>query len=209
MRKVSILIRRITLILIIFTMLFLCMVRLIKMQVVEGESYLAMTEQTYTATQDIIATRGQIFDNNGVTMTSNKAVYKVIMQKAFLPSAEQNDIIFNTLKILREKNEEWNDSVPISMTEPFEYTENDEKRLLNFKSRIIVNPDATVENCVYALGKKYSIDAEKYSPEEIRLIGGVRFEMEKKDFSYENRFTLADDISLDTVMLLKEMGIMG
>ena len=200
-------IRSIILVLLILTFIFLCTVRLISLQIVEGEQYLSKTEISYTATQEMIATRGQIFDITGLNMTSNRAVYKVIVQKAFLPSDKQNDILLKTVEMLRANGEKWNDSVPITYTEPFEFTIPDGDELLSFKKRIIVNPDATVENCISAIAKKYNINTEDLTPGQIRLIGGVRYEMEKKDFSYENRFTLADDVSVDSVIMIKELGI--
>lgn len=207
MNRISILIRRITLIILIFLFLFLCIVRLISMQIVEGDEYFAQTEKSYTAVQEMIATRGQICDSTGLMMTSNKAVYKVIVQKAFLQYQSQNDTILKAVTALRDNGEKWNDSVPITYTQPFEFTIEDGDKLRDFKSFIIVNSAATVDNCISALAKKYNIDTGKFSPEEIRLIGGVRYEMEKKDFSYENRFTLADDVSIKTVIRIKELGI--
>ena len=140
-------------------------------------------------------------------MTTNRAVYKIILQKAFLLPSTQNDVILRVVETLRNKGEEWNDSVPITYTEPFEFTIPDGDELLEFKERIIVNPDATVDNCVSALAKKYNIDTAKYTRGQIRLIGGVRYEMERRDFSYENRFTLADDVSVETVIAVKELGV--
>ncbi len=189
MRNVTLLIRRITLILLVFVCLFLCTVRLISMQIVEGDNYLAQTEISYTASQEIIATRGQIFDSAGRLMTTNRPVYRVIVQKAFLPSVNRNDILLKAVNVLRSSGEKWNDTAPISFTEPFEFTESDNELLRDFKSRIIVNADATPDNCVSALAKKYDIDTEK------------------RDFSYENRFTLADDVSVDTVIKIKELGM--
>lgn len=205
MNRISVLIRRITLILLIFLFLFLCIIRLISMQIVEGAEYLAQTEKSYTATQDIIATRGQIFDSAGTLMTSNKAVYKAIVQKAFLPYASQNDVLLKAVEQLQKNGEKWNDSVPLTYTEPFTFTVPDGDALLAFKNKILVNADATESNCISALAKKYRIDTEKFTPVQVRLIGGVRYEMEKRDFSYDNRFTLADDISIDTVVALKEL----
>ncbi|MBP3857176.1 MAG: hypothetical protein IK990_16340 [Ruminiclostridium sp.] len=207
MNRVSVIIRRIFLIFLIFACVFLCTVRLISLQIVEGEQYLSQTEISYTATQEIIATRGQIFDSKGLTMTTNRAVYKIILQKAFLLPSTQNDVILRVVETLRNKGEEWNDSAPITYTEPFEFTIPDGDELLEFKERIIVNPDATVDNCVSALAKKYNIDTAKYTRGQIRLIGGVRYEMERRDFSYENRFTLADDVSVETVIAVKELGV--
>ena len=123
--NVTLLIRRIVLILLVFVCLFLCTVRLITMQIVEGDEYLAQTEISYTASQEIIATRGQIFDSAGRLMTTNRPVYRVILQKAFLPADSRNDILLKAVNVLSSGGEEWNDSAPISYTEPFEFTESD------------------------------------------------------------------------------------
>ncbi len=202
--KISKIIRTVVLIILVFVMLFLCILRLLKLQIVDGGKYLAMAETSYTSQHEIIATRGQIFDCNGVVLTSNKTVYKVIIHKAFLSSGTENEVLNKTVSILRVNNEKWNDSVPVSMNEPYFFTENDEAALDSFKERIRVNPDATADNCITELIRKYGIDTEKYSSEEQRIIAGIRYEMELKDFSYDNRFTLADSVNLDTVIRLKE-----
>ncbi len=204
MSKLTQIVRTSVLLALILLALFLCILQLMKMQIVDGADYLAMTEKSYTASQEIVATRGQIFDCNGEVMTSNRVVYKVIVQKAFLPSENQNEIIFNTVNVLLSNNEEWNDSVPITFSEPFQFNGKEEE-IDKFKASIKVNADATVDNCISALAKRYSIDKEKYSDYEIRLIGGIRYEMESKDFSYENRFTLSDEVSINTVTKLKEL----
>ncbi len=204
MHKISKIIRTSVLVIIVFIMLFLCILRLLKLQIVDGAKYLAMAETSYTSTNEIIATRGQIFDSEGVVLTSNRSVYKVILQKAFIVKGTENEIINNTVSILRESNEKWNDSVPVSKTEPYFFTTDKESELDKFKERIRVNLDASADNCINELIRKYEIDTVKYSREEQRIIAGIRYEMELKDFSYDNRFTLSDEVSIDTVMKLKE-----
>ncbi len=204
MSKISKFIRTIVLILIVFTALFLCILRLLQLQIVDGAEYLALAETSYTSQHEIIATRGQIFDCNGVTLTSNRTVYKVIMQKAFLISGTENEVISRTVSVLEANNEEWNDSVPITYEEPYMFTTDDETVLDAFKERIRVNLDATADNCITELKRKYNIDSDKYTEAQQRIIAGLRYEMELKDFSYENRFTLAEDVCLDTVIRLKE-----
>lgn len=203
--KVSKFVRNIVLILIVFAMLFLCVLRLLKLQIVDGADYLAMAETGYTSKHEIIATRGQIYDRNGIVLTSNKTVYKVILQKAFLISGTENEVLNKTSAILKSNGEKWNDSVPVTYETPYVFNTDDEAVIDAFKERINVNPDATADNCITYLIQKYKIDQEKYTAEEQRIIAGLRYEMELKDFSYDNRFTLADDISLDTVIRLKEM----
>lgn len=204
MSKVSKVIRTVVLILTVFLMLFLCILRLLKLQIVDGADYLAMAETSYISEYDVIATRGQIFDVNNVLLTSNRTVYKVIFQKAFMIPGTENEVIFRTVSVLNENNEKWNDSVPISYDEPYIFTTDDEEEIDKFKERIRVNLDATADNCITELKRKYEIDKTRYSENDQRVIAGIRYEMELKDFSYDNRFTLADDVCLDTVIRLKE-----
>ena len=177
------------------------------MQIADGDVCFAQTEKNYTAVQRTAATRGQIYDSSGRLLTSNKAIYKIIVQKAFLPAESQNDILLGTVLVLRKMGEKWNDSVPLSYTEPFEFTENDADKLRGFKEFITTDSVADANDCIPALAEKYKIDTEKYTPEEVRLIGGVRYEMEKKGFSYENIFILANNVSVETFIKIKELGI--
>lgn len=204
MTRLSKIIRTIVLIFIVFLMLFLCVLRLLKLQIVDGADYLALAETSYISEYEVIATRGQIFDVNNVVLSTNRTVYKVIFQKAFLISGTENEVINRAVSILNENNEKWNDSVPVSYTAPYVFTTNDEEELDAFKQRIRVNLDATADNCITELKRKYSINGEKYTEAQQRVIAGIRYEMELKDFSYDNRFTLAEDVCLDTVIRLKE-----
>jgi len=203
--KISKFIRTLFLIIIVFLMLFLCVIRLMKLQIVDGAKYLALAETSYTSKYEIIATRGQIFDQNGVLLTTNRTVYKVILQKSFLENGTENEILNKASEILKNNGEEWNDSVPVSYSKPYVFTDVSSDEIYAFKERIRVNADATADNCIRALIRKYNIDTVKYTEEEQRIIAGLRYEMELKDFSYDNRFTLAEDISLDTVIKLKEI----
>ncbi len=204
MSGISRIIRTIILILIVFAMLFLCVLRLLQLQVVEGADYLALAKTSYKSEYEVVATRGQIFDVNNVILTSNRTVYKVIFQKAFLINGTENEVISRAVNVLQENDEKWNDSVPVSYTEPYFFTTNDEELIDSFKKRIKVNLDATADNCITELKRKYKINESLFSEKQQRIIAGVRYEMELKDFSYDNRFTFADDVSLDTVIRLKE-----
>lgn len=204
MSGISKLLRTFFLILLVFAALFLCILRLLKLQIVDGAEYLALAETSYTSEHEVIATRGQIFDKNGIVLTSNRTVYKVILQKAFLIKGTENEVLNRTASVLASNNEEWNDSVPVTYEEPYFFTTQNESIIDAFKERIRVNPEATAENCITELKRKYEIDNSRYTEKQQRIIAGLRYEMELKDFSYENRFTLADDVSIETVIRLKE-----
>lgn len=206
--KIGNIIRSVFLVVITFIFVFLSAVQLMKIQIVNGDYYASQTERFREANQSITAARGQISDVSGNVLVSNKSVYKVIVQKAFFTSGKENDIIALTLSILEKNGEEWIDNVPITMTEPFDFTDVKEEELDKFKQKINLNVDATVEHCIKALADKYKIDTDKYDARTVRLIAGVRYEMVQKDFSFDNRYILAEDISIDTVLKLKEQGFL-
>ena len=207
MSKISGIIRTMVLVAVIVVMAFLCVIQLMKIQIVEGGTYAEASEKNYTASQTIQAARGQISDVNGVILSSNKTVYKVIIQKAFFTAGSENTIIARTLNILKNNNEEWIDELPMTMTAPFKF-EGDDETIDKFKSKIKVNVDATVDNCMKALVERYGIDTDKYDEQMVRYIAGVRYQMEKKDFSYNNRYIFAEDISKKTVISLKEQSFL-
>ncbi len=205
--RIGSIIRSTILIIITFIFAFLAAVQLMKIQIVDGDYYASQTEKFLEGQQSISAARGQIADAKGNVLISNKSVYKIIIQKSFFPSDRQNDIIAQTISILEKNNEEWNDGVPISKEQPFTFLSDvKEEQLDKFKESIKLNVDATEENCIKAMAERYKIDTEKYDKRMVRLIAGVRYEMVKKDFSADNRFVFADDVSIDTVLKLKEKG---
>jgi len=201
--KLNFLIRFTVLIVIMLVFGFLGVTRLMKIQIVDGSYYASRSQTNFTATQSIQAARGQIFDSEGRPLNTNKTVYKVIVQRAFFPYGEENEIIERTLSILDQYDEVWFDSVPITMTVPFNFTDVSDSQLDAFKERIGVNVDASVDNCIKALTDAFEI-SDEYDAATARAIAGVRYEMQLRDFSHNNRFTLAEDISIETLVNLKE-----
>lgn len=206
--KIGSIVRSIFLVVIACCLVFMAALQLMKIQIVNGDYYESQTETFREATQSISAARGQISDASGEILVSNKSVYKVTVQRAFFPIGQENEIIAGALSILEDNGEEWIDNIPITMNEPFEFTDVDEDELDKFKEKIKLNVDATVEHCLKSLADLYKIDTEKYDRRMTRLIAGVRYEMVQKDFSNDNPYVLAEDISLTTVLKLKEQGFL-
>lgn len=67
-----------------------------------------------------------------------------------------------------------------------------------------LNVYATPDNCIDKLIADYEI-SDRYSPEEQRIIAGMRYEMLISDFSYSNALTLAKDVDSQTVVDMKEL----
>lgn len=202
--KISNILRTALLVALTVALSFLSVIRLLKVQIVDADSYSKQVRDTYTASQTIQAARGQIVDSRGVRLNTNEIVYKVIVQRAFLPFGEENAVIAETVGILLKHGEEWHDSAPVTLTEPFRFKNVPDGELDSFKQKLGLNYDATVENCVKALSDNFGVDAKKYGAQMSRYIGGIRYEMLLRDFSFQNRYMLAEDISMDTIIELKE-----
>ncbi|MCL2634227.1 MAG: penicillin-binding transpeptidase domain-containing protein [Oscillospiraceae bacterium] len=206
--KIANIIRTAILITVMVSLSFACVIRLLQIQIVDAGMYADQMKKTYTASQTIQAARGQIVDAQGIPLNTNEIVYKIIVQRAFLPFGGENEVIAGVIKVLQKHGEEWIDSAPITMEKPYKFKNVGDERLDRFKINLGLNLDATPENCIKAFADNFKIDTEKYDEEMIRLIGGIRYEMLLRDFSYQNRYMLAEDISMSTIIELKEKSMM-
>lgn len=185
------------------------LVRLMTVQIVNGDAYLQQSEYTSVYTQTIKATRGQIVDADGNPIVENKVGFNVIIDDTYFPSdnKEANEILIQTVRILKEAGLKWNETIPVTDSAPYEYEKNRDSDVEKLKSLIGVNVYATAENCIDKLIDDYEISDKEYNAEEQRIIAGIRYEMKLRDFSLNNTFTLCEDIPVETVTKIKELGV--
>ncbi|MBQ8623245.1 MAG: hypothetical protein IJ424_02570 [Oscillospiraceae bacterium] len=181
-------------------------IRLMKIQVVDGEKYLAMSKTSTTATQTVPAARGQIVDTNGEPLVENKVSYDVIIEYSFFPKdyESQNKIILGIAKLLQTDGIEWIDDIPITRTVPYEYTTESETEINRILNKLRLNSYATAENCIDELIKDYSI-SDTYSNEEKRIIAGVRYQMILSDFSSKTDYVFVKDVPIETATKIREL----
>lgn len=181
-------------------------IQLMKIQLVDGSSYLEKSRSSGTARQVINAPRGEIADAKGEYLVSNKSGFNAVIEKAFFPSDDRsvNRIILTVAEVLAEENVEWEDALPITRTVPFEYEEERESEVAKLRTRIGVQVYGTAEECMSAMETLYGID-KNYTEEQKRIIAGVRYTMLLRDFSVSNRYTFAEDIPMAAVVRIKEL----
>lgn len=197
--------RMIILIVCVLLAMSMCVIALMKMQIVDGAKYLEQAKSTRTVTQDISAPRGEIVDAAGKAVVSNKVGYNVILEKAFLSSdtKEINRIVLRIAEILEEDGVEWNDTLPISKNKPYSFLEMRESDIAKLRKNISVQPYATADDCIEAMLALYDVDSS-YTVHQKRIIVGIRYEMTIRSFSLANRYTLAEDVPMASVVKLKE-----
>ena len=156
-----------------------------KIQIVDRNVYVETKPYTYTAEQTIHATRGEIEDVKGTPIVKNKLGFNVTIEKASFPSdnSKANAVILQIAELLTKEGYTYYDSLPVSVTAPFEYTiDEEDPDIYKLKKNIGVNLYPTAENCMNKLCINYDI-SDEYSDEQKRIIAGIRYEMLLRDFS--------------------------
>jgi penicillin-binding protein 2 len=178
--------------------------RLIMLQIVEGESFLARQQRTIVQTQPIKAARGEIVDRDGRALAYNSVENDVLFDMALAPLSIDNEVIFSLIKILRRSGESWNDSLPLRVfgeTAVFD-GEAADIALLKGKKYLDLNSYASAEEAFYWLCRRYKL--EEYAPGDARAIAGVRYEMEKSGYSMTLRYVFAKNVTLETAIIIRQ-----
>lgn len=184
-------------------------IRLFQIQIVNGDYYAQMASKNKSIDVPIQASRGEILDRYLRPMAINRTSFSVVFDAAFFPTGKsdeqqkmQNDIILALTKLLSSTDDNWNDTLPISKTKPYEFLTERENSIAALKSRISVAEYATAEQCMDALIELYAL--ENYSAEQQRIIAGVRNEIDIRQFSVKNPFTFSSDVSEQAYNILLE-----
>ena len=179
---------------------------LFKMQIIDNDYYKEQSQKRIYSTENITASRGNIYDRNGQLLVTNETVYTVKLSKLLLPSDRQNEIILYLCKLLDSKQEEHFDSLPVTQTSPYEFleTEDSAKQIEKLCDTLELDKSASPADIMAGLYKKYKIP-DTLPEGDRRAVAGVRYEMERSSFSASNPYTFASDISITTVTTIKEL----
>ena len=176
--------------------LFVYEIRLVQWQVVEGNTYSQISDDSSSLYIKLDGARGQILDRNGLPLAGNETVYNVVMN-ALTMDSDRNPAILGVLNILREDNVKWVDKLPIRINErgEYEFIENRTGEINYLKGTGMLNLQsyATADDCMAALVSRY--DCEDYSRQDARDIISVRYYMTKTQFSRTDPHTIATDIT--------------
>lgn len=183
--------------------------RLFQIQIVEGEYYASQANRHTQTKVNIPASRGEILDRYLRPMAVNRTSFSLVLDGAFFPRGtgeeakhKQNEILLRLTALLTERGEEWNDTLPITKTEPFAFEEGREDSVATLRKKLGLADYATVENCMDAMIERYYLSG--YTPEQQRTLAGIQYEMETQGFALKNPYTFSSDISQETVYIIKE-----
>ncbi len=184
--------------------------RLMQWQIIDGDKYEQQSLSSLTDSIEIDAARGELWDRNGKVLAGNRTSYDVIynaLYMDFTPGA-RNATILEVVDLLEENGEDWVDNLPIELSEEGEYLfkeeDGSEREISRLKGKDMLNlaDYATADDCMRELARLYG--CQGFSKRDTLTITSVRYGMTKGAYSRNNPYTIAKDISPDTVGILSE-----
>lgn len=203
--------RVMALLLIITIVLGVFSVRLFQIQIVQGEDYAKLADESYKTVVSIAASRGEIVDCNQVPLVSNRTSYAVVLDYNYFPHGnsdekmkEQNNCLLLLVQLLQSNHQEWVDSLPITTTRPYAFEQDRETGVERLKKALRMAGYATAEQCLEQMIEKYGLSG--YTPDEQRILAGIHYEMETAGFSAKVTYTFASDVSATVMYQILENG---
>lgn len=205
--------RRLTAVIILLAVFGVFLGDLVRLQIVNGSEYRAMSNAVSQRTASIPSARGEIVDRYGTPLVENHQGYALVFDGAYFPTAEEqperNKIIIALIRKLEKAGEAWNYTLPMTLDSDgkvvFEEDRDSDIAKIKGKDMLNLNEYATAQNCFDAIVSRYGL--EDYSVAEALKIGSVCLAMKEIGFGLSTRYTFADDVDDYTVATIKENSV--
>ena len=186
----------------VFAVFAVFLFRLSQLQIVMGADFLEEQNKGSSRTQVIKAARGEIVDRNGSPFAYNQRCYNIQLDRALSPAENDNDTILWLVKLMRKTEEPWIDNLPINVSGSVISFADDEEGISRLRTFLNTNIYTSAEDLFYWLKERYGLD--NMNNQDARAVAGVRYEMERRGYSLSNRYTFAENISLETAILIRQ-----
>ncbi len=181
------------------------LIQLFNIQIINGADYREQVENKIVRTETIAASRGEIYDRNGVILATNKLTYNVEFYRTKVGIELTNNAIVSLVNILEKNGDEVYSSFPSN--EDFtdfseEYIEDKDLRV-NFLKNIKLDENAKFQDVIEYYSSLYA--AEDYSNEDKQKIIKVKYEANYNGYSLFNSAVIAKNISKNSVAQIEEL----
>ena len=184
--------------------------RLIFLQLVNGDDFKSQATNTTDYKFTVTAARGDIVDSSGKRIATSVTGYNVVLNKLLMGDEDLDGMLQRIVELLRENGESWNDSLLISQPDAAghytftaeEDNARDQKSLVTMKDNLGLQQYATADDVMEKLVEDY--DLSGFSLSWQRTLGGIHYEMQQQAFSNVNNFIMAENVSEATVATIKE-----
>ena len=189
----------------VILLICLIFIKLFNLQVVNGVTYRAQSENKLLRSHTITATRGELTDRFGRPLVTSRMGFDLIAYKEYIEDEKLNQLILDTVNILEKYEASYYDTLPISENGEFIFNSPDYSAESDFKKNNDFDKNMSAKEILNELIKRYEIDG-KYTKTEKRKIAGIRFEMELRSFNSSTPYTIATDVPIEVVSYIREQG---
>ena len=184
--------------------------RLIFLQLVNGDDFKARATNTTDYNFTVTAARGDIVDSAGRRIATTATSYNVVLNKLLMGDRDLDTMLQQIVELLRENGESWNDTLLIGQPDAagrYAFTDDDssasdQKQLADMKETLGLQQYATANDVMEMLVEKNELQG--FSLEWQRVLAGIHYEMDRQAFSNVNNFVMAENVSAVTVATIKE-----
>ena len=184
--------------------------RLIFLQLVNGDDFRSQATNTTDYKFTVTAARGDIVDSRGERIATSVTGYNVVLNKLLMGDEDLDGMLQKIVELLRANGENWNDTLLISQPDAAgnytftaeEGSTRDQKALAAMKDNLGLQQYATANDVMEKLVEDY--DLASYPLSWQRTLGGIHYEMQLQAFSNVNNFIMAENVSEATVATIKE-----
>ena len=184
--------------------------RLIFLQLVNGDDFKAKATNTTDYNFTVTAARGDIVDSAGRRIATTATSYNVVLNKLLMGDRDLDAMLQQIVELLRENGENWNDTLLIGQPDAagrYAFTDDDssasdQKQLADMKETLGLQQYATANDVMEMLVEKNELQG--FSLEWQRVLAGIHYEMDRQAFSNVNNFVMAENVSAATVATIKE-----
>ena len=190
-------------ILCIIALVFL--IQLFNLQVINGVSYREQAENKIVRTESIAASRGEIYDRNGVLLATNRLTYDVEIYRTKVGVENTNEAIIKRVDIIERNGDKIYSTFPCNASgDNFseEYLNNAELRN-SFLKNIKLDENATYQDVLNYYSKKYAVEDYDFR-DKINVIK-VKYEANLNGYSLFNGVVISKDISKNSVAQIEEL----
>lgn len=184
--------------------------RLIFLQLVNGDDFKSQATNTTDYKFTVTAARGDIVDSRGERIATSVTGYNVVLNKLLMGDEDLDGMLQKIVELLRANGESWNDTLLISQPDAagnYTFTAEagstrDQKALAAMKDNLGLQQYATANDVMEKLVEDYDLASFPLSWK--RTLGGIHYEMQLQAFSNVNNFIMAENVSEATVATIKE-----
>ena len=177
-------------------------IQLFNLQIVHGEEYLEQANLRLTRENTIKAARGKILDCNGNLLAGNEIKYSIKIYKSKIDTQNLNTTLLNTIKVLENNGDKYNDNFPVDI-EPTRFKYENEESIQKWLIANKLEENYNAEQALKFYIKKYEL--ENYTIQDARKIIAIRYGIEKNGYSSMKGYEITDSACEKSVAQFEEM----